>query len=128
MAHSPAYDKYPEHTLTFDSAPVAVRVSIEGVVVAETKRAKTLREGKYPATVYLPREDVNFARLSPTDHSTHCPFKGDASYFDFTDAAKSAIATEQVAWSYEDPFDQMNEIRNYLSFYADRTTIEILEA
>lgn len=126
MALSPAYDKYPEHTLELDAGPVSIRISIGDVVIAETKRGKTLREGKYPATVYVPREDVDFARLAGSDHSTHCPFKGDATYFDFMNEASAAPTIEQVAWSYEDPFDQMDEIRDHLAFYADRVTIATL--
>jgi uncharacterized protein (DUF427 family) len=69
--------------------------------------------------------------LARSKHSTHCPFKGDASYFDFIgqrvcQPAVQQKEIEQVAWSYEDPFDQMAEIRDHLAFYSDRVHIEIL--
>ncbi len=123
MALSPAYEKHPEHTLAIDDHRVGVRVSIGEIVVAETTRGLSLREGRSPPVVYVPREDVFMDRLRGSDHSTHCPFKGDASYFDFT-GAPSPI--EQVAWSYEDPFDQVAAIRDHLAFYADRVRIEML--
>ena len=92
--------------------------------VAETKRGLLLREGNYPPTVYVPRADVEMSLLSRVTHSTHCPFKGDASYYDFTG---DGPVVEQLAWSYEDPFDQMEAIRDHLSFYTDRAEIEPLD-
>lgn len=124
MTRSEAYDKHPQHTLAFDDAPAAVRVRVGGVVVAETKRGLLLREGKYPPTVYVPRADVEMSLLSRVTHSTHCPFKGDASYYDFTG---DGPVVERLAWSYEDPFDQMEAIRDHLSFYTDRAEIEPLD-
>jgi len=62
-------------------------------------------------------------RLTASDLSTHCPFKGDASYFR-CEGSEQHAATEEVAWSYETPFDQMEAIRGYLAFYGDRVTVE----
>jgi uncharacterized protein (DUF427 family) len=66
-------------------------------------------------------------RLESSDLSTHCPFKGDASYFRYA-ADDAHEASEEVAWSYETPFDQMATIRGHLAFYADRVTVERLAA
>jgi len=135
MALSPAYQQYPEHTLEIDAARTRVRILVKNAagncVLAETTDGLTLREGRYPATVYVPRDDVRMDRLARSQHSTHCPFKGDATYFDFIGQEGSPTAAQeqeipQVAWSYEDPFDQMAEIRDYVAFYADRVDIEIL--
>jgi uncharacterized protein (DUF427 family) len=123
MASSPAYEKHPNHRLEFDEARVPLRVIANGEVIAETQRGLNLREGRYPAVVYIPREDVRMDKLDSSDHSTHCPFKGDASYFDYKGASGE---TNQIAWSYETPFDQMEAIRDHLAFYADRVTIEPL--
>jgi uncharacterized protein (DUF427 family) len=122
MALSGAYEKYPQHRIDIDQERVRLRVSLHGKVLAETTRGLKLREGNYPAVVYVPREDVNMDRLAASDLSTHCPFKGDASYFRFGEDS----AGEEVAWSYETPFDQMATIRGHLAFYADRVTVERL--
>ena len=123
MTRSDAYDRHPEHVLRFEEAPATVRVRVGETVVAETRRGLTLVEGKYPPVVYVPRDDVRMERFERVEHSTHCPFKGDASYYDFSDGG---ARVEHAAWSYEDPFDQMEAIRDHLAFYADRTTIEPL--
>ncbi len=124
MNPSPAYDKYPEHRIEIDEARACVRVTVRGVLIAETTRGLTLREGRYPAVVYVPREDVQMDKLRASDQSTHCPFKGDASYFDFIDGDEPV---QEVAWSYEAPFDQMTAIRDHLAFYPDRADIQPIE-
>jgi len=122
MARSPAYDRHPEHTLEIDEARVRLRVHVADQLVAETANGLNLREGKYPPVVYIPREDVRMHLMARSDESSHCPFKGDANYFEFRGDHDSPVAP--IAWSYEDPFDQMRAIANHLAFYADRVTIE----
>ena len=121
MARSPAYDKYPQHTIEIDSKPVPARIVWEGEVIAETQHALVLREGKYPACLYVPRGDARMEFFERTDHSTHCPFKGDASYYTL---ARGDQRSENTVWTYEAPFDQVAAIRDHLAFYADRVTIE----
>ena len=130
MARSTAYDDHPQHTLTFDDVPAALRVRVGDTLLAETHRGLTLREGRYPPVVYVPREDCAMDRLVPVEHSTHCPFKGDASYFDFAGrdgAEDGGERIQRVAWSYEEPFDQMEALRDHLAFYADRVTLEPID-
>jgi len=121
MAQSQAYEKFPQHRIEIDEERIHVRVTRNGVTLAETRRGLNLREGDYPAVVYIPREDVSMDRLRRSELSTHCPFKGDASYFD---CAGDTQTPPEVAWSYETPFDQMLAIRDHLAFYVDRVEIE----
>ena len=126
MALSSAYEKHPQHRIEIDDERVGLRVSLRGQVLAETTRGLNLREADYPAVVYVPREDVQMNRLESSDLSTHCPFKGDASYFRVGGgtASEASEASEEIAWSYETPFDQMAAIGGHLAFYADRVTLE----
>jgi uncharacterized protein (DUF427 family) len=57
------------------------------------------------------------ARLSRSTHTTHCPFKGDATYYHLL---TEDGPVENVVWSYENPFDRVAQIRNYLAFYPSR--------
>ena len=130
MAKSEAYDRHPEHLLELDESRVRARVRVGSEVIAATENGLNLREGRYPAVVYFPREDVRMDRLTASEHHTHCPFKGDASYFDYRGGESESVDSgpkgiEQIAWAYEDPFDQMLAIRGFLAFYSDRVTIEI---
>jgi uncharacterized protein (DUF427 family) len=92
-------------------------VLFNGEVVAETTRALTLREASYPAVQYIPREDARMALLARTPRSTHCPYKGDASYYSIEAGGRRA---ENAIWSYEAPFPAMAQIAGHLAFYPDR--------
>lgn len=131
MTRSDAYDRHPEHPLAFDDEPAAVRVRVGDCVVAETLRGLVLREGRDLPVVYVPRSDVKMDRLARNPKTTHCPFKGDASYFDFVGEGKrkgedegSDARITECAWSYEAPFEQMAALAGHLAFYADRAAIE----
>jgi uncharacterized protein (DUF427 family) len=91
-----------------------VRVTSRGEVIADTGDALALKEGSYPVVYYIPRKDVKMDRLARTTHSTHCPHKGDASYFSIKDGPQNAV------WSYEQPKDPVAAIRDHVAFYPDK--------
>lgn len=105
------------HAITISPNPNRVKVTFNGTVIADTRRAMTLREGRLPPAQYIPREDVDMSCLRPTSHSTHCPFKGDASYFTVSVDGKNA---ENAVWTYEHPLAAVTDIQHYLAFYPDR--------
>jgi uncharacterized protein (DUF427 family) len=111
----------PDHPIAITPNPKRVRVTAGGVVIADTTHALTLKEASYPAVQYVPREDANMALLSRTERTTHCPYKGDASYYSVTAGGK---VLENSIWTYETPFPAMVEISGHLAFYPDRVTIE----
>ena len=107
----------PDHPITIVRNKNRVRVSFAERVVADTTRALTLREANYKPVQYVPRADVDMSLLVRTDHHSHCPYKGDASYFSIKFNGRSA---ENAVWSYEQPFPAMAEIREYVAFYPNR--------
>jgi uncharacterized protein (DUF427 family) len=110
----------PDHPITVTKNPRRVTVTAGGKVIADTTEALILKEASYPAVQYIPRGDANMALLERTDHSTYCPYKGDASYYSIPSAgARGANAV----WTYEHPHDAMAGIKDYLAFYPDRVTI-----
>ncbi len=114
----------PDHPITIEPAAQRVRVTFAGRVVADTTRALALREASYPPVYYIPREDADPALLQRTEHSTHCPYKGDAAYYSI--AADGSTSTNAI-WSYEQPFGAVEAIRGHLAFYPDRVdAIEVL--
>jgi uncharacterized protein (DUF427 family) len=123
---APGFKKYPGHRITTKPAQTRVRVTFKDEVIADTTNAVALEEamgtGKStvaPVVYYIPRKDVKMDRLVRTSHRTHCPFKGDASYFSLKNGPENAV------WSYEQPYDEMSAIRDHLAFYPDKVSFEI---
>ena len=112
MNHSPAL-----HPITIEPHPGRVVVRLNGAVVADSHAALCLREAGYPPVYYLPRGDVSEAALAPDGHRSHCPYKGDASYWTLRAGGGESVA---AAWSYEQPMDTVAAIAGHLAFYPDR--------
>ncbi len=111
----------PDHPITIAANPRRVRVTAGDTVIADTTHALILKEASYPAVQYVPRRDVNMALLKRTERVTHCPYKGDASYFSIQANGKTL---DNAIWSYETPFPAMTEISGHLAFYPDKVKIE----
>jgi uncharacterized protein (DUF427 family) len=107
----------PDHPIDIAPNPKRVRVLFAGHVVADTTRALTLKETTYQPVQYIPREDVDMALLTRTEHASHCPYKGDASYYSVTVGERTAV---NAVWSYERPFPAMAEIAGRVAFYRNR--------
>jgi uncharacterized protein (DUF427 family) len=105
------------HHIETHPEPRRVQVRINGESVADSTRALALTEGKLPTRWYLPRDDI-CAELEPSDHRTSCPFKGEATHF-------SVGGEEAVAWSYEEPIEQVSAIRGLVAFYNERVEIDL---
>src|SRR5260221_9057073 len=107
----------PDHPTPITSNPKRARVSADGVDIAETTHALTLKEATYPAVQYMPRSDANMALLARTERTTHCPYNGDANYFSIDANGKTL---KNSIWTYETPFPAMAEIAGHLAFYPDK--------
>ena len=93
-----------------------VRVEHDGQVLAESDRALELHERGLPVRYYLPREDVRMDLLEPSATTSHCPFKGDASYF-------SAPGAADAFWTYEEPIDGREDIAGLLAPWPGRVEV-----
>jgi uncharacterized protein (DUF427 family) len=112
----------PDHPITVVPTGKHVVVKAGGRVIADTRAALTLKEASYPAVQYIPRADADMALLTHSDHSTYCPYKGDASYYSLAGAVNAV-------WSYENPHPAMAAIKDHLAFYPDRVdSIETSDA
>jgi uncharacterized protein (DUF427 family) len=99
-----------------------VRVVIDGVTVAETKRPFLLFETSLPTRYYIPAADVNQAYLTPTETHTRCPYKGIASYWNVSVGDK---VYKDLVWSYPDPIPECPKIRGLLSFYNEKVDLYV---
>ena len=114
----------PDHPIAISPVEGTVRVTAAGRIVAESTRAFRLEEKGYPPVYYLPRSDADMSLLVRTMHYTHCPYKGDAAYYSIPiGGAKS----ENAVWTYEEPYDAVANIKEYLAFYPSRVdAVEVI--
>lgn len=93
-----------------------------GAVLGESRNALEMREGSYAPVIYFPRGDIAMAFLDRSDKTSHCPHKGDASYFTIVNRSSRI---ENAVWTYEDPLPSVAAIKDHLAFYAgDNVTVE----
>lgn len=104
-------------------APGTWVVRAAGAVLGETQNAIELSEGSYPPVIYFPRSDLAMALFEQTDKTSHCPYKGDATYFTLEGKSGPLV---NAAWSYETPKDELDVIAGHLAFYTDDITVEQL--
>src|ERR1700724_1251997 len=107
----------PDHPIPIQHNPARVVVSVASRVIADTRNALTLREASYPPVQYIPRQDVDMAALTRSEHTTYCPYKGDASYYSIPAGGDRSL---NAVWTYETPFEAMAQIKDYVAFYPDR--------
>ena len=106
-----------DYEIRYEPAPRRMRVEFNGTWIADSRRVVILRETRQPPAYYFPREDVRTELFEKTEQLTHCPFRGNASYW--TIRAGGAVA-ENAAWSYDDPYEEGRPVRGHVSFYPDR--------
>lgn len=104
----------PAHRLLFDPFPRRVRAVFGGETVLDTTSGMLLHESNLLPQLYLPRDDVRSDLLTGTDHHTHCPFKGDASYWSVTVNGHTA---DNALWSYLDPLPEAAWLRGQIALY-----------
>lgn len=96
-----------------EPCPQRIRAVFNGETVADSTRALVMNETRLPHVFYIPREDVRMDLLTPTERLTHCPFKGNASYWSLSVGDR---AVRDIAWSYEDAFDEALTVNKYIAF------------
>jgi uncharacterized protein (DUF427 family) len=97
-----------------------VRVELNGVVLADSPRARVLFETGLAPRWYLPKVDVRMDLLVATDKVTHCPYKGQAEYWS---ARAGDELEENVVWSYRTPLPESERIAGYLAFFDERVDL-----
>ena len=114
------WDGAPAHRIYFEPFPRRVRAMVGDRVVLDSVRGALLHESNIPPVLYVPIEDIDPELLRGSDHSTHCPFKGDASYLHLGEI-------ENAVWTYRDPIDSAQWLEGYASLYWDRADAWFIE-
>jgi len=113
-------DPYKRIDCVASSAHIAV--DLDGVRLAESRRAVMLFETGLPTRYYLPVEDVAPGVLSPSDHRTRCPYKGQAGYHHGT---VNGVRRDNIVWYYADPVPEAVKIKGRVCFYNEFVDITL---
>lgn len=104
----------PAHRLLRHDFPRRIRALFAGKVVLDSDNAVLLHESNLLPQVYVPFTDVAGDLLESTAHHTHCPFKGDASYYSVRVGDRLA---ENAVWSYPSPTSDASWLTGYVAVY-----------
>ena len=118
---STARQQPPARDITVEPFDGVVTVTFSDAIIASSQEALLLREANHDPVFYIPFKDVyfDFLRKSPT--VTHCPYKGDAGYWNVTAVGE---AMDDVMWAYENPYEQVSAIAGHAAFYPKKVRIE----
>jgi class 3 adenylate cyclase/uncharacterized protein (DUF427 family) len=106
-----------DYEIRFLPSAKRIRVEFNGTRIVDSSHAIIVHETRMPPAYYFPADEVRADLLQKTDFRTHCPFKGNASYWNLKVGDQVA---ENAAWAYEEPYREAEKIRGYLSFYRNK--------
>jgi uncharacterized protein (DUF427 family) len=98
------------------------KVRINGREVGKSDDVVRVDEDGHPNRFYFPRASIDMSQLERTNKTTECPFKGTASYYSLR---SSGSKVENIAWSYESPYDEHVELAGRIAFYDDSEGVAI---
>ena len=117
MGNSPGHSKWPEHKVDEQRLEKRIQVAVNGELLADSNDVIRLEEDRHPVRYYFPRWDVKMDRMTRTETTSECPFKGTAHYFTLTVNGKDL---EDVVWTYESPYDEHAALKDRVAFYSER--------
>ena len=107
----------PYHRIDIRQSSRHVRISLDGQLLAESRRAMALFESNLPVRWYIPREDV-IAELEPSETTSVCPYKGIAAYY-------SVPGGKDRVWYYTDPLPEATPVSGLLCFFNEKVDLEL---
>jgi uncharacterized protein (DUF427 family) len=100
-----------------EDSPRRMRANFAGETIVDSRHPKLLHEYEHLPVYYFPKAEVRMDLLEATDHSTHCPWKGDASYWSVRVGDR---VSENAAWSYPQPAQGAPPLADYIAFYWEK--------
>ena len=117
-------DGAPRHQIVFQPDPRRFRAIVADEIVVDTVGGHLLHESNIRPRLYVPLDDVRMDLFASTPTATHCPFKGDASYWSLTAGGRTV---EDVLWAYEDPLPEAAFLTGFGALYPDRVDAWLVE-
>ena len=104
----------------------SVRVSLEGITLAESATPVLVFETGLPTRYYFDRTDANFGHLVPTGTQTACRYKGVTSaYWSVCIGDDVRDGHQDLAWAYDFSIRQLQPTASLVAFYNEKTDIDV---
>ena len=120
-----AWSRYPGYRVDLLPCTSTGRVLFEGQVIAQSDACLLVQESEHDSRLYFPESAVRWEYFEASEHQTHCPFKGDASYWSLKLGDKRL---ENAVWSYRDPFPEVGGLKGFVSFYTENLKVELVQS
>jgi uncharacterized protein (DUF427 family) len=114
---APGFVAHPDYRVDLLPEGRRVKVVFADVTIADTTAALRVEEAGHAPVYYLPEKDVRLDLMHPTEHHTHCPYKGEASYWTIEVPGRRS---EHAVWAYPTPYDEVKGLAGYYAFYPNR--------
>ena len=114
----------PNHPITVSRHPMRVQALFGGHLLADSGDVLVLKEADYDPVFYFPRKDIEMSVLQNSDHHTHCPHKGEASYLTIM---RDGTIVDNFAWSYPAPLPGRADIANRVAFYPQYVDFRVTD-
>ena len=121
---APGFQKFPDYQIQMRNLMGKLEIYCADVLIASTFTAIELLESKLKPALYVPTDAFDQACLRPSDTQTHCPFKGDASYWSVEVPGRRV---KDAFWYYPQPFDEVADLSNFAGVYQDRVDQLLLD-
>jgi len=117
---APGFKEKPNHKVEITSFNGTLGIHAQGIKIATTENALTLKETSLPEVFYIPLRDVNQQILLESKTTSYCPFKGKASYWSIQTGDTNIT---DAAWEYKNPYDECLPLKGHVAFYPSKVDI-----
>lgn len=117
-----AWPDHPHYRITATPCRHRAQAWIGEVLLAESDRCLVVTETDHEDRLYFPEPDVRWQLFTRSDHTTVCPFKGEASYWSLVDPV-----IRDVVWTYRRPLPEVTAIAGHVGFYHERLRVVVVE-
>ncbi|MEM7126557.1 MAG: DUF427 domain-containing protein [Chloroflexota bacterium] len=111
------HPRNPYHRVDFVPSSRHVQVIVDGIKVADTTHPLMVFETTLPTRYYIPDADVDKRYLVAVDTETHCPYKGDSSYYN---VVVNGETYENTAWYYPQPIPEAPRLKGTIAFWPEK--------